>query len=299
MDLKDAELLASNVIQKDAALSSRELRVIEVFTARRGAAVAKVASSGVEYALKMALPENDGPYDQHLLLKREGSILSLIDGSVSALYQAHGEMDDTSWMLSLWASYPTASDVAKEIGDNHLEFTRLCLALSKCVGRVHELGYLHGDLQPGHFLVTSENKAILIDWGLAHEPEKRDFEFKGAFVHYAAPEVARGMLNQEQHIQYGFASEVYALAAVIFFLYTGKTAPYYGSYDYKSVSFQEKLTRVSNGILHESFSMAESKPFPALEKLLYQCLDKNSDARPNIDEVIHSLKEIENDLQDK
>lgn len=288
---EEASNLIKQIIQSDSTLSIMQLELVDILTARRGAAVARLKDTKQDYALKLALPDNDGPYDQHLLLQREGKILSSLKHELNNIYQHYGETHNTAWLLTDWCDAPSASEIATELRKNGDKqgFIKLFITLAKTVRQVHQLGYLHGDLQPTHFLIQ-DDKALLIDWGLAHKENERDFDFKGAFVHYAAPEVALGMLNKESMIPYTSASEVYALAAVMFFLYTGKTAVFYGSYDYKAMPFDEKLLKVSEGKLHQSFEATGSEPYPELEALLFSCLQHNAAQRPTFNPIVEALQ---------
>jgi serine/threonine protein kinase len=271
-------------------LSSMKLSIDEILTARRGTTTVKLRQQDNSFCLKLALPDNEGPYDQYLLLAREGSILKSLADVADNLHVAHGKSDSSSWLLTRWCGTKTSSSVAKKIRETNYskrELLSLFISLVNKVEAIHQVGYLHGDIQPDHFLVNKE-KAILIDWGLAHRIDERDFLFKGSFVHYSAPEIAKYMLDKSQQILYTQKAEVYSLASTMFMLYTGKTSTFYGSYDYKSIPFEEKLKRVSKGNLH-TFESAGAPPYPKLENTLLSGLSFDIEERLTMQDFREAL----------
>lgn len=102
---------------------------------------------------------------------------------------------------------------------------RLVQSAFGALADVHQAGVVHGDPSPANVLLQGDS-AILIDFGLARfsdaAGELRPREVRGT-VDYLAPEVARGETNAT------FASDVFALAATLNRVFTGKpprpTAP--------------------------------------------------------------------------
>lgn len=98
---------------------------------------------------------------------------------------------------------------------------RLLLDACACVQAVHNAGYLHCDLKPHNFLLTTANPVWdqaesiikLCDFGLARTIDATATAVKSDLV-YMAPEVKTGG-------QFTASADVYSLAIVLFEIWTG------------------------------------------------------------------------------
>lgn len=275
-----------NLINNDEGLSALELEPLEIISSRRGAIVALVSgrNDSAQYALKTSVESEDNAYNQSNVIEREANILQSLGEVSDDLYVDSHSSDDNTWLLTRWFGTQASTGVAKKLREDGLEqqnnknsFLKLALMLANKVNVVHQNGYLHGDLQPSHFIIN-EDKSTLIDWAIAQKMENDPFEYKGAFVHYAAPEIASEMIEKSENIDYDKKAEIYALGAVLFYLYTGKTAVFYGDEDFRKVPFEDKLKHVSEGNLR-SFDSSEAPEYPELEEVLMKCLAKDKSER--------------------
>jgi predicted Ser/Thr protein kinase len=93
--------------------------------------------------------------------------------------------------------------------------------LVDAVSAIHDLGKLHRDLKPSNVLVTAEGRVVVLDFGLAVDPELGGVGQTVADEHvsgtpaYMAPEQAAGHAAT-------IASDFYALGAMLFEALTGK-----------------------------------------------------------------------------
>ncbi|MFD0560116.1 hypothetical protein FB566_4111 [Stackebrandtia endophytica] len=84
-------------------------------------------------------------------------------------------------------------------------------------------------------------------------------------------------------IELDVPAEIYSLASVVFFLYTGRFSGWYGDApaidDLRTTDRDTKCRAVAQGRLR-TFTMIDAEPFPELEHLLADCMALESDARP-------------------
>ncbi|MFD5316189.1 protein kinase [Streptomyces sp. NPDC127098] len=101
---------------------------------------------------------------------------------------------------------------------------RTALACARALAELHEAGWVHGDVQPAHFIVSAEGRVRLIDLALARGgevPEWCDFAFRGCLVHYESPEISRSVLATGEAVPTP-ASDVFAFGASLFMSLTGR-----------------------------------------------------------------------------
>jgi len=79
---------------------------------------------------------------------------------------------------------------------------------------LHQYGYVHADLKPAHFIVTSDGTVKLIDFGQCMHVESRAGRIQGT-PEYMAPE----QLKAER---IDFRTDVYGLGATMFWTLTGR-----------------------------------------------------------------------------
>ncbi|MBP6749957.1 MAG: serine/threonine protein kinase, partial [Xanthomonadaceae bacterium] len=100
------------------------------------------------------------------------------------------------------------------------ERTQLFLQVCDAVQYAHRHGVLHGDIKPENILVDDEGRSKLVDFGVAALLEDADSDAfcVGLTEAYAAPE-------RLAHDAKGFASDIYALGAVLCRLLVGASPP--------------------------------------------------------------------------
>ena len=167
------------------------------------------------------------------------------------------------------------------------------------VAELHALGYLHGDLQPDHFRWV-DGTVQLLDFALTHRTDE-DFDYPGALVHFSAPEVCAQQLagsspghcspGHDSPVRYDEQAELYSLAAVVFFLYTGQLSVYYGNEDAK-LDLEKKRERIAQGH-RATFAGAGAEPGSGLERILEKCLSADKRARyGSVAEAAHDLYDL-------
>lgn len=143
---------------------------------------------------------------------------------------------------------------------------------ARAIAYAHESGVLHRDLKPSNLLVDEEHRLRITDFGLAKmigrdESLTRTGEIMGT-PGFMPPEQASGKRTENQ---IGFASDVYGLGAVLYYLLTGRP-PHQGD------SVIEVIDRVlkSEPPAPRSINREIS---PELEAICLKCLQKKPENR--------------------
>ncbi len=252
---------------------------------RRGAKMLKLLAGDEHFGLKVAT-------DIQTSVARE-AVVSRELGGFTQRYFDSGTYKGVSWLLLRWVTgqsvYRRVKELRDDLGaDAKPELLRLFARMASKVADLHALGYLHGDLQPNHFR-TVDNTIHLLDFALTHRMDER-FNYPGALVHFSAPECQQQLLGSST-VRYDAQAELYSLASVVFFLYTGHLSADYGS-EGMNLDFAAKRKRIALG--HRStFSSVGCEPFGALESILERCLAADKRERyPGVAEIARDLRAL-------
>ncbi|MFC7442599.1 serine/threonine protein kinase [Laceyella putida] len=276
--------MSADFIKRINDATGMELNVVKNLPTRKGIAL-KVEENGTEMLLKAIelLTDDKTATPRTRSLQKEARILKEIHSLTGGLYVDSGKVDDHFWLLRKWLHGKTAFEYMSYARtmpcslEHKRRFVEDLLQMLKKVMELYALGYLHGDLQPGHFIIDPEGRFHLIDLELAVKANDPDAAYRGALVHFVPPETASGMLVDDQHIPLDPVSEIYSFGAVAYLIYTGVVPVAYGEtmedtgYEFP---FEEMLKAVAQGKVR-SFAQAGAEPFPELEKILMKCLKKD------------------------
>ncbi|HEX2858792.1 MAG TPA: protein kinase [Alphaproteobacteria bacterium] len=207
--------------------SLKKLKIKDKIIERRGTTLYKVSNGTKTFALKIAHQaslENDAT----LQILAEAKLLNDNPNICQGLLVEFGTTQGIDWSLLNWIDGPSATDLGKNLREQKhfqaYEFSKIFMQMAQSLMPAHQLGILHGDLQPTHFL-GFENSCKLIDWGLA--PSIIAGTYRGGLTHYTAPEVAAQLIDRDE-AEYKVTAEIYSLAAVFFTLCNGVVPMNYG-----------------------------------------------------------------------
>ena len=259
---------------------------------RRGAKMLKLAAGERRFGLKVATKTDAST-------AREAAVLQELR-DFTPIYVDSGDDQDFSWLLLTWVAGQNVYRYANGLRDRSEPDTKpkrleLFAAMFAEVAELHALGYLHGDLQPDHFRVA-DNTIQLLDFALTHRTDE-DFDYRGALVHFSAPEVCAQQLAGSSPVRYDERAELYSLAAVVFFLCTGQLSVDYGE-DAKldlegkreRIAQGHRITFAGAGFVGAGFAGAGAEPGSGLERILKKCLSADRGARyGSVAEAAHDL----------
>ena len=275
------------LIQHVAKRNSLSLRLENELSHRRGAKMLELSSDANHFGLKVATEADSS-------VAREASVLKDLSDFTHNLYLDSGTYKGCFWLLMNWVSGQSVYRRVKELrggskSDLKPKLLDLFARMFSKVADLHDLGFLHGDLQPEHFKVTGDI-VHLLDLGLTHR--QNEFDYPGALVHFSAPEICKQQVSGRSPVVYCEAAELYSLASVVFFLYTGSVSADYGSEGMK-LSYEKKLERIAAG-RRATFASVGCEPFEELEAVLEKCLtfdkrERYSSVREAAQELNHHL----------
>jgi serine/threonine protein kinase len=259
---------------------------------------------GRDVAVKILPPDMAKDPDLRARFDRESKILaSLNHPYIAQIYEAGEEVplnaivtpgNRVAFLVMEFIEGKSLSELLHHGPLPVLTTVRLGRQISRALAAAHRAGIIHRDLKPANIMVTSENRAKVLDFGLARPLGKTP---NGALIlpevtmpgvvmgtaAYLAPEQVKGSAADVR-------SDIWALGCVLYHMLAGHRA-----FDNNSVP------EILAGILRdepEDLEKLNPETPPALKALVEKCLDKNPDKRPRSAlEVSYNLREIGHQLR--
>ncbi|MCR9245777.1 MAG: serine/threonine protein kinase [bacterium] len=252
----------------------------EVFAAR--------ADDGREVAIKCLLPHVRLQPRAIERLRREGAVLESIDHPGIVRVEAFGEADGNVFLVMEHVDGGSLADALQQArerrvagstgaaasllelpgaGRGERRAIELVAGLARALAVAHSRGLLHRDLKPGNVLLRGDGSPVLVDFGLAFDPEADTLTKTGDVLgtpNYMAPEQALGRAATEQ-------SDVYGLAAILYELVTLRP-PHQGGDALQVLSAVRATPPRPARAVEPSVS-------PALERVLRRALAHNPPSR--------------------
>lgn len=294
------ENITTTITERIKSLHEIDLKIIEVIRDFRGVKVFKVENENGLFALKFIDKnkiQTEIDYDpayRVFSLFREAKILKDIKDEFK-YYFLDGDDNDFTWLLTHWIEGANSTNYIKYLRNNYQNSelsAKIIDAFKSIIMRfslLHDRKIIHGDVQPVHIIFNDSDNVELLDFGLSKYLSDDKFVYKGGLVHYNAPEVAKEMIKKSNNIKLDILSEIYSIGSVLFFLYTGKTSTYYGTDDYKSVRFENKLQFIAAG-QRNSFESTGTNTIGNLEEILNWMMAPDPSIRcPDLKMIIDKL----------
>lgn len=238
-------------------------------------------------ALKMLRPEMLGSPKARARFEREARVASALSHPSAVAVHDFGDHEGAAYLVMELVEGPRLRDVLSE-HPRGLPVTRaidLSFQLADALAEAHRVGLVHRDLKPENVVVTSGDRARVLDFGLAFRmrpgPAGR-MTREGVVVgtpEYVSPEQARGE-------DVGPPTDVYALGCLLHELLSGRP-PFSGTE-------MEVLTKQMYGPVPALEGGATDVP-TALDDLRRAMLQKIVSDRPTADAVRDRLAAIDPD----
>ncbi|KPI12020.1 serine/threonine protein kinase [Actinobacteria bacterium OK074] len=188
---------------------------------RRGSTVWEVRTELGPYAVKVGYPTGTHAWTA-LAPAREAAVLR----HLTSERVLNGEWERGTWSAQPWRTGQSLYELWKphriDTGPPTPDLTE-ALSCALALAALHEKGWVHGDVQPAHFVMGRSAGTFLIDLALARGgriPRAYDFPYRGCLVHYEAPEISASVLESGTAVPTREA-DVYALGASLFISATG------------------------------------------------------------------------------
>lgn len=290
--MSSPQRMAEQLIRSQPML--RGLEVQEIVSDRRGAAVLRLEREDAAYSLKCA-PANT---EAAIILANEADFLKHQIKLTNGLYYSSGSTTECEWLCCNWVFGKNAGQTMREksfiAGVGREEALHLIFLMAQKASEIHRAGFIHGDLQPAHFIINDVNngRINIIDWALSHRPDNLEFPYKGALYHFVAPEVAKQMCDNKKRVKSDYLSEVYSFGAVVFTVVTGASPIILAGATASENNFHWKLQQVTLGRRH-CFQSVGAPNWPDLECILDKAMNLDRGERYScLDDVISALRKL-------
>lgn len=266
------------------------LRLTEakIIADRRGTLAISAKRKDYEFILKLHSVNDDlEAIEKSNLLQVEANMLKTIPQDLTKkLYEESGKYKDLNWLLLRQVGGIEVMNLARDVTKNGTSkddkknfLLDLLVTTAKFYSNLFSGGYLHGDVQPSHIFLEN-GEATVIDWGLSREVNKPNPLYRGGFVYFCSPEVARQMIVNKTNVTYGVEEEVYSLGSTLFMIYTDNLAIKFGVpvSELKDMPITLKLEKVIKNKIN-TFQELKINEYPELEEILIKSLSSSPSER--------------------
>jgi len=172
-------------------------------------------------ALKVIPPEKAAAATDLSRFLREARVLARLrhENIVQAI--DYGEIDGLRYLVMEYVKGDSVLDLIRR--EKRIEPRRaieIVLQVCRALGHAAKHGVIHRDIKPSNIVITDENRAVLVDFGLARrEQSDAMVTIAGTTVgtpHYMSPEMIRCELDIDVR------SDFYGLGATFFHMVTGR-----------------------------------------------------------------------------
>jgi len=198
-----------------------------------------------------------------------------------------GEFEGIHFISMEFIEGQTLRDWTRSVGKLSTEQT-LSVARQVCAGlaAIHAGSIVHRDLKPANIMLDRLGRAVIMDFGLAYQPDSDQLTAEGEVLGtlaYLSPEQARGGQGLDRR------SDIYALGLVIFEMLTGARPPADGNSLPMGLRDRTQRCRPPSDLVPDI-------PEP-LDRVVLRCVEyKRSRRYAGAEELDRALGQVEDEL---
>ncbi len=232
-------------------------------------------------ALKFLPPELTHVPDVKERFMREAQAAAALDHpNICTVY----EFDEAEEKTFISMAYVEGQSLRKKLESGPLELDealRIALQVAQGLQIAHKKGVVHRDIKSANIMVTEDNQAKIMDFGLARMTGGTLLTQEGTTmgtIAYMSPEQARGEeVNQR--------TDIWSLGVVLYEMFTGQL-PFKGEHEQAVVYSIRKDTP-------KPITEVNAEIPPSIEQVVDKALEKDADKRyQHVDELLDDLKSI-------
>lgn len=229
-------------------------------------------------AIKVLLPNitpNSSLYHQFLTrFRREADVIARLEQiNIIPIYE-YGEQDGMAYLVMPYLPGGSLRDVLAQNGT--LSLPKVVAFINQAAAALdyaHAQGVIHRDLKPGNFLLSTDGRLVLADFGIAHMIQESDSTLRAALTAtgmllgtpgYMAPEMLSGEAVDHR-------ADIYALGIVLFQMLSGDV-PFKGNTPFAVAA--KHLQEPPPSLHHMSLTIP-----PALDSIIQKALAKKREDR--------------------
>ena len=205
----------------------------------------------------------------------------LLHPAIATVFDVGHTDDGTPFLVMEYVKGETLRELLENGKPTLAETLRIARDVLEALGFAHAQGIVHRDVKPSNIMVTSEGRAKIMDFGIAHVMGSEltaGGDLLGSPYYMAPEQLAKGPITAR--------TDLFSVAVVLYRMLTG-VLPFTG----------DSFAAVAHAILHE-------KPLPperlnpgiprALSNLVLHCLEKSPEGRAgSAPEVLRALAAAE------
>lgn len=231
--------------------------------------------TGRKLALKAILKEFVQDPEFRTRFRREAAAAMKVRGRYLATLIDADPDGAQPWLAVEYVEGPALTAVVQAGGPlPEADVRRVVSGVAEALRAVHQVGIVHRDLKPSNILIGQDGPFV-IDFGIAQASDSTSLTRTGLKVgtpSFMAPEQIRGSIATP-------AADIWALGAVALYAATGQRA--FGEGDTTVVYYR---------VVHEEPDLSACPAW--LLPLVRACLDKDPEARPDLQEVLDFLNDV-------
>ena len=222
-------------------------------------------------ALKVLLQEHKGNKEEVAQLKNEGAVgIGLDHKNVIKIFEFNNQYNLPFLAMELYLARNLKQEIRERPDFAIFNAPQIIRRSAMGLSYFNEQGYIHCDVKPDNFLVSSKADVKLIDFSIARKSKGGFGSFFGKKTvqgtrSYMSPEQIRGKKLDAR-------SDVYGLGCTIFELLVGKP-PY-------SATSPDELLKKHLTAPPPSMTVFNDRVSPELSNLVIEMLAKNKEDRP-------------------